>query len=230
MIRYCAIALLCLCAACTSSQTASPTPSASVTMSHPSIGTIIYSDTIYVAGSADGLASRFQVRATTGDDQVIAEGIIQPQDGTWSSQLPHHYEGDPTEITISAFAPDSGEEYDITSAVLSPVENRPEGTYGLILQPTEGDTAGGEQVPLFGIISGVEADELTITLMMSSGDTSTQTVPIDYPNRMDEIPWQADLMTSEQTGPATISLSYTDSDGTINLLDEVNIVLTAIAG
>lgn len=236
MLRYwAAFLLLGFCAACMATSTDTPPieTSASVTINAPSIGTVIYSDRIYVAGTADALPeNNFQLEVATVADEVLGEAIIEPQNGEWNVQLPHNYTGDPTEITIRAYAEgaEAGTEYDIAAAVLSPADNRPEGTYGLILQPSDGDTAGGEQIPLFGVISGIDADELIVRLIMGDEIITEQIISVDYPNRADEIPWQADLSTSERTGPVTITVGYADAEDGFILLDEVSIVLTAIAG
>lgn len=229
------LALL-LAAACT------PTPSATqptdtfetfVTIESPRIGTVIYSGTIYVAGTTnESMNDAFQIEVITGNSDVIARSIVTPIDGQWDVQLPHAYTGDPTEITIIASVSDgeTSAELDLASAVLSPIGNRPDGIYGWILQPANGDTAGGEQIPVFGVVSGPGMQEIIVTLGMGDEEISRTSLAIDYPNKLDEIPWQLDLLTDNRTGPVQITLGYIDENGTFIVLDEVELVLTAVAG
>ena len=229
------LALL-LAAACTSTPSATqPTNTFEtfVTIESPRIGTVIYSGTIYVAGTTnDSMNDAFQIQVITGNGDIIAESTVTPIDGQWDVQLPHAYTGDPTEITIIASVSD-GEtfaELDLASAVLSPISNRPNDHYGLILQPTNNDTAGGEQIPVFGIVSGPGIQEIIVTLSMGEEEISRTTAAVDYPNKLDEIPWQVDLLTDNRTGPDQVTLAYEDETGNFAVLDEVELVLTAIAG
>ncbi|MCA9894705.1 MAG: hypothetical protein KC615_17080 [Anaerolineae bacterium] len=204
-----------------------------VTIDLPRIGTIIYADTIYVAGTSNAsMEDGFLIQVITANSDVIADGSVQPTDGHWDVQLPHSYTGDPTEITIVASLSDgqTSAELDLASAVLSPEVNRPDGIYGLILQPTNGDTGGGEQIPVFGVVSGLSTGEIVIGLTMGGDEISLATLAIDYPNSLDEIPWQVDLPTEDTTGPVTLTLSYKDETGNLVLLDEIELVLTAVAG
>lgn len=228
--------ILVLAAACTPTSTEAPpthTFETFVTIEAPRIGTVIYSGTIYVAGTTNSsMNDAFQIEVVTANGDVIADTTITPIDGQWEVQLPHAYTGDPTEVTIMASVSDgeTSAELDLTSAVLSPISNRPDGLYGLILQPTNNDTAGGEQIPVFGIVSGPGIQEIIVTLTMGDEEISRTTEPIDYPNKLDEIPWQVDLLTDNRTGPVKVTLGYEDEAGEYIAFDEVELVLTAVAG
>jgi len=211
-----------------------PTPIASVNFDTPQMGTIIYSDTIYASGTATGLNEDFILRVISADQEKIAEVIVSPEGGTWEIQIPHSYTGDPTEITLIAlpFTSDdiTSADLGVTAVVLSPTEVRPDGIYGLILQPTSSEVVGGEQIPVFGVISGLTGETLVVSLVAGDRILSTQELRFEYPNPLDEIPWMADLSTSARTGSAMLSLSYTDSEGRSTLLDSVDIVLSEAAG
>lgn len=228
--------ILVLAAACTPTSTGAPpthTFETFVTIEAPRIGTVIYSGTIYVAGTTNNsMNDAFQIEVITANGDVIAESTVTPIDGQWNVQLPHAYTGDPTEVTIIASVSDgeTSAELDLASAVLSPIGNRPDDHYGLILQPTNNDTAGGEQIPVFGIVSGPGIQEIIVALTMGDEEISRTTAAVDYPNKLDEIPWQVDLLTDNRTGPVKITLGYEDETGNFAVLDEVELVLTAVAG
>lgn len=210
------------------------TPAASVNFDLPQTGTIIYSDTIYASGTATGLNDSFVLKVVSANQDNIAEITVSLEAGNWKTQIPHSYTGDPTEITLMALPiTTSGEtSFDLGMAVvvLSVPELRPEGTYGLVLQPTSSEVVGGEQIPVFGIVSGLEDETLIVSLLAGDQTLSTQEFSQEYPNPLDEIPWVADLFTSGRTGPATLTLSYVDSEGGSTLLDSVDIVLSEAAG
>lgn len=228
--------------ACTPSDTApatTPIPTAvplqgQVSITSPTNGSVLYSEVIYLNGTASDLADGpFQLVVVGVEDDVIAETTIQPEDGTWTTELIHGYTGDPAEVTILARSADTtiAGDYDIVSVILSSLENRPEGTFGRITSPQEGGVIGGDSALIFGTASGIPDNILTLTLESSEGDLISEreiTLPSPYP--IDDVAWTAELDTNGFTGAATLTVAYVSEDGTNEMLDSIRLNISSIAG
>lgn len=228
-----------LCVACTPSANVAAPPSTpalsgSVDILFPQDGTIIYSELIYLSGTAQGLPSEgFRLRLLDTAENAIAEATVQPQDGQWSVELPHNYTGDPTEVIILALPVDTtlSGDYDVASILLSTLANRPEGVYGSILAPLEGEAIGGDFVEVSGMASGVFENTIIIALENDSGVISQQIVTLNNPYFIDEVPWTASLPTQGALGPATVRMFVQDANsGEALTLAEVAIILGGAAG
>lgn len=203
-----------------------------VTIDQPESGSIIYAETMLLSGTASDVpAEGFLLRLTI-NEETIVESTIQPEDGVWSVQWVHQYTGEPTEATLTALSPNPlvQAEYITSLIVLSSVAHRPEGVFGRLLFPNDEEVLGGDQLEVRGTASGIPDNTLTVVLENSEGIISQQTAIIDNPFFIDEMIWSADLTVTGETGPATIRVYYTDESGEEVLLDEVDIMLSMVAG
>lgn len=197
----------------------------------PQNGSIIYAEAIQISGRLDGAAQQFAIRLVTPDDETITETTLDTQPGDWSVELAHGYTGDPTEVEIQAVS-SAGDVYDAATILLSDVSNRIEGSFALIHLPLDGDTVGGDMIPVQGRASGIAGDQLTVELVDSSNTViDTQIVTLNNPYVIDEVPWQADLALNEATGAATIRVSAPDVEsGEMIEYDRIAVVLSEAAG
>lgn len=230
------LTLFTACATIPSATDTPPTPtlSGSVDILFPQDGTIIYSELIYLAGTAQQTPTEgFRLRLLDAEENIIAETTVQPQDGEWSVELAHNYTGDPTEVIISASPLDTAlaSDYDVASVVLSTLENRPEGVYASILAPLEGESVGGDFIEISGTASGVFENTIVVRLENASDTISQQIVTLTNPYFIDEVPWTASLPTQGASGPVTVRVLAQDANSGQDItLSEVNISIGGAAG
>lgn len=214
------------------SATSTPNPG-QVTIQRPQTGAIIYGSTLYISGTAENLPTgQFRLSAVTASDEVIIDSPVTIENGVWSYETPNAYTGDPTELTISALPAAGGPELDVASVVISSEANRPEGTFGSILNPFEGETVGSGTIPLNGTASGLFEGTLNIDLKRPDGSVITGIVlTVENPGLIDEVPWQADIQTTDYRGPAVLRAYYHSAqDGTPITLATVPITIGDAAG
>ncbi|MEM9952679.1 MAG: hypothetical protein AAF846_13820 [Chloroflexota bacterium] len=216
--------------------TTQPTLQGSVDITSPASGSIIYSESIFVAGTSGNVGEDgFQIRVIAPDDSVLAEANIQPsEDDTWFVELVHEYTGDPTEVTLVATGtlPDNPLDYDIESIALAPLDLRPDGTFGNITSPEDGVQVGGDSILIAGRGSGFFENTFGLSLVDAEGDTIVEIpVTLNNPNFIDDVLWEAELPREGFLGNATIRMTYQDMEsGDIITLDEVEVVVGAAAG
>ncbi len=194
--------------------TQDPTLEGTVSITAPAISSIIYSETVHLAGQASGIpANQFQVQLVGPDDSVYATStVLVDANGKWQAEIPHGYSGEPTEITVNALP--VGEtlatrRYVAYSMVLAGLSYRPEGTFGSITRPVEGDTVGGDLIEVEGRGSGIYENTLLVSLITEDGAIiDNHIITLDNPNIMDDVPWKVDLTTNNYTGPAEIHIFY----------------------
>lgn len=237
MLRFWLIFTLILLAACTPSVPAAPTvaaPVGDVQITTPQTGSILYSPTLYVAGSAANLpAGGFILRAISADDTVIGETTLIPDGENWSVELAHTRPTEPTEITLYALPiGDVLGDYDVVSIVLSTEDQRPDGVFGMILTPFENDEMGGDMLPIYGTASGLFENTLIIALEQPDGTLlQEQVITVNNPGIIDEVPWTAEIPTNDYTGAALIRAYYEDaSTGEKITLASVTINIVFAAG
>jgi hypothetical protein len=228
-------------AGCTGGSPAAPTPTPPpststgvVTITQPQSGAIIYGPTVYLAGTAENVpGNRFRLTAMTADDQPLFDTSIIVENGQWSYEAPNTRTGDPVELTISAL-PDkaSGPDLDIVSIMLSNESQRPEGVFGSFTSPFDGDTVGGEVIPISGTASGLFEGNLNIGLEQPDGTViSGIVITVMNPGIMDEVPWQADMPTNGYRGPAVLRAYYHSAkDGSVVTLSTLSITVADAAG
>ena len=225
----CCICIVGLLAACNDAPAATPTPTETaigVEIASPSIGMIVYDNPLVVSGFADVVsAAGFKLQVFTALDDMLLDTEIQPENGTWSVEIPHNYEGDPVELSIIAFPADGtpNDDYDFVSVVIAPQDFRPEGTYAEIYSPAAGDRAGGEIIPVQGVASGM--DELRLTLENQETVLAQQFITVDGAGSLNEIPWLIELPTTGYTGRASVRLY----EGQI-MLDSIDLLIDDVAG
>lgn len=205
-----------------------------VSIETPAEASIIYSELLYISGTAQGLPDEGFLLVVLGmDDAVITETRITPAANQWSVEIPHGHTGDPTEITIVALPAAEGVvgAYDQVTVALSALEFRPPGPYGFIFWPFEGDTVGGDLLPVAGTASGIFENTIIISLEHNGSVLDEQIVTLSNPYFIDEVPWVTELATGSYTGPALIRLFIYDAqDGAQITLDSVEITISAAAG
>lgn len=228
---------LLLFAACvpTGQVTVAPSPTAtvtgSVTIETPHEGTVIYSEVIYISGTAANVSdNQFDLVLIGPDEAVIASSTVQVSDGgTWEIELPHTYNDTPAEVIMTARARVAGinGDYDAVTIGLAGLDYRPEDTFASVTFPPEGSTAGGEQFPVSGMVSGLTDQQLTVSLLAADGTAlDSQTITIDHPYPLDDVPWTGELATAGYTGDATLQISTSDQQ----TLDSINIRIETTAG
>jgi hypothetical protein len=203
-----------------------------VSIDYPQDGTVIYAEEVSLSGKSTGVG-QFRIELVNPDNKVIAGETVTPgADGKWSLQLKHGYTGEPTEITLAARPVSGGDDYDERTIALAGAQYRPQGTFGTILEPGEGGTAGGDEISVSGSASGVFENTLTVELSGGGKVISQQNVTLVNPGVVDEVPWIVSLPTNGYTGPAQL-IAYTTSakDGSRVVLGEVkNFTITTDAG
>jgi hypothetical protein len=214
-------------------QSSTVTTAGTVTITFPASGTVIYAESLYLAGQASGDAPQsFRLEVVGTDDSVIASTQVDNASGDWQVELIHGYTGEPTEVTIQA-VPLEGEGLLASSSVLlSSIAYRPEGAYGFILLPGDGDTVGGDSIPVEGSVSGVFENTFTLVLLDSAENIlDEQIITVFNPYFIDEVPYQADLAPGSYTGPAVIRAQITNAEGgDLIELGSVSITIDSSAG
>lgn len=209
-----------------------PTAQGTVTITSPLAGSTIFAEALFVSGTAaDVPADRFRLIVTTTDDAVLADTSVTVENGVWGVELVHEYTGDPVEALIVA-QNSAGDNYDAESVVIASMDDRPEGTFGLILEPQPDAVVGGDQIEVVGTGSGLFENTLIMQLREPDGTVIAETiVTIDNPYFVDERVWVADLATEGHTGPASILIGYESAEnGDFITLDETEIMVSEVAG
>ncbi len=211
--------------------TATPNPG-SVTIQTPQTGAMIYSPTLYLSGAANLPSNQFRLTVINALDETLLDTLITVQDGRWSYDMPNAPTGDPIEVTISALPATGGLDLDTVSVVLASEAQRPAGVYGAILAPFEGDTVGGEIIPVSGTASGLFEGALNVDLTKPDGTIISGIVlTVENPGMIDEVPWQTEISTSNYRGPAVLHAYYHSAkDGTPVTLAKVAITVAEAAG
>ena len=212
-----------------------PALEGTVNITVPASGSIIYSESLWLEGDAENVpAEGFKIRVVTAEDVVLAETTVQPTDGHWQIEVVHGYTGDPTEVSVYALPVDEAipQDYDIETILISPLDLRPEGVFGRILSPQEGDTPGGDEIPVIGSASGIFENQLTVALLQPDGtEISSVHVTMVNPYFIDEMIWEASLPTNDYTGPATIkAFTLSAEDGSEIPLGQIEVMVSRIAG
>lgn len=204
-----------------------------VRITFPQSGTVIYSEGLYVEGTAIDLPDEgFILRAVLPDDSVLVQTTIQPEDTSWSVEMLHNYTGNPTQIILEAIpANEADSYYSEQSLIVSNLEHRPEGTFGTLLSPIPDMSVGGDLIEIVGTASGIPDNTFTISLTERDGTTITELeYEIPTPYNIDEVLWIADMPIQGYTGLATVTITYVDADGETQTLGSADIVVSVVAG
>ena len=196
----------------------------------PTEGTLIYSEMLYISGTAQGLPdNRFELALIGPDDTDIATSVVRVSADTWEIELPHTYTDVPIEVIITARSTDPAVpgDYDLVTVALAGLVYRPEGTFGSITYPVEGSTVGGEQFEVGGTVSGLSDQQVTLQLLAADGTLlDSQVIAIDHPYPLDDVPWSGEMSTDGFIGEAVLQISTSNQ----NTLHSVNIRIEAAAG
>jgi hypothetical protein len=184
-----------------------------VEITYPLDGTIVYSELLYVSGTATDIPNKtFLIRLVGADDQKIVEAAVQPgEDGSWTVELAHGYNGEPMEMALLALPAvedvSNESDYAIHQIVVAAQSYRPQGSFGSITSPSEGGTVGGESFEVTGTVSGVFENTFILALMGEDGtEIDMKPVTMLNPYFLDEVPWVAELETNGYTGSAVIEV------------------------
>lgn len=207
-----------------------------VNITHPISGSIIYTESLFLQGTASNIpAEGFRIQLIAPDDSILAETIVQSEGETWQVEIVHEYNGEPIETIIIARSLDNAvlEDYDIESIVISSSEYRPEGTFGAIITPTSNTTVGGDQIPIIGRGSGFF--EGTFILALEEADDGAEisqlVVTMFNPYFLDDMIWEVDLPTNGFTGHAVLRMFYHDAaTGATIDIERIELVVSSIAG
>lgn len=208
------------------------TPEASgVIIAAPQAGTIIYAEMAFISGEVLEAEQTFRVELVDTEDNVIAETTLTESPGIWTAELEHGYDGDPTEITIRAVSEDDAV-LDSVSVMLSNMDERPDGSFGTIASPSDGDSIGGDSILVEGSASGLFENEFILALFDDAGESVAETfVLLNNPYFVDDVPWQAELIIGDYTGTGEIRAYYIDAEsGDEVTLDSVTVEVEPAAG
>ncbi|MFW5748657.1 MAG: hypothetical protein ACOCYT_03500 [Chloroflexota bacterium] len=185
---------------------------ATVRLTHPLAGAIIYAESLIVQGETVGSPQRFAVELVDIDGTTLARAALSTQPGAWSIELPHGFRGDPVEASLRLVPEQPGVtgEYDRVTLLLSTLDQRPEGPILSVGLPSAGDRVGGDTIPVEGRASG--GSTLTLTLTDAS-DTllDQQMIILTNPYRVDDLPWTASVSPGAYTGPALLTVQLDDA-------------------
>ncbi|MBC8099192.1 MAG: hypothetical protein H7Y11_07095 [Armatimonadetes bacterium] len=224
------VGLWCLLTAC-GAATTTTTPVASVTLSAPPDGAVIYASALDVAGVYSGTPpnTRLSVLVVDATGQSIARSSIDATaDAPWSLEVVHGYTGDAQPMTVQVLAPD-GAVLASSTVLFAPLSERPDGAFITLLTPENGRTIGGDAVLVSGTASGIRDNRLTLTLTGDDGSTvATQSVTLAGRYPMDELPWSATLPLGDYTGNAILRATY--HDGQREQTESLSVSVTGSAG
>jgi hypothetical protein len=219
---------------------APPTPTVppivgDVQITTPVTGSIIYAPTIYLSGTASGIpAGGFRLLITSAEDETIADTTVTTSGDTWAVEFPNPVTDTPVEITILALPTDATVpgDYDVVSVMLAAESLRPEGVFGTINAPFDGDSPGGDIIPVFGTASGLFEGTMNLALEQPDGTVISELVlTVPNPGMMDEVPWAAEVTTNGYRGEAVIRAYYHSArDGEKITLDTVTVTVQDAAG
>lgn len=227
-------------AACSPSQNTSTQTGASgsasmeearVLVQSPADGSVIYAELLYAAGIVQHEAQAgFRLLLVDAAENTLAETIIYPDDNAnWRVELPHQYQGEPSEMTLISLPLDaeSAEGYSTTPLIVAGLAHRPEGTFGSIRLPHDGLTVGGESLLVEGTISGVGDVPVRIQLIPNNDPRPLDSAVVESssPYALDETLWRIELSTAFYIGPARLVLVTDDV-----ILAEIGITITEAAG
>jgi len=194
---------------------------------------VFYSEVLNLSGTAQDMVNdRFRIRVINALDEVIAETVVTVQDEQWEVSLVHGYTGEPMQLNIFAL-PENTQfvgDYALLTTIISDLEYRPDGLYGAILYPLADDVVGGDQIEVYGTLSGT-SQPAWVQLVIDDEVISEFETTYQNTTRVDEMWWETELiLPTDYAGPATLKLGYKDDTGSFVEVEAVNIMLSIIAG
>lgn len=213
-MRFYPVIIIALLTACQSAASTpapasvTPTRTGSIEINAPPEGAVLYSEVIAIRGTvADLPDDAFLLLLTGPDGSTIASAQVRNASTHWQVELPHSYIGEPIEVTIAAspLDPTLPVEYALRTVALAGLSYRPAGAFGSITFPTDGSSVGGESLLIRGTASGVPDNRLSISLIAEDATLlDSQSISIDNPYMIDDVPWSAEVNTNDYTGPARL--------------------------
>jgi hypothetical protein len=221
---------------CTAGQPS--TPSAAVPspdeaqITHPRPGTVLYADTVVIAGIAAYPYGTSLSLYLDSPSWAIGPLAVPVRDNAWSVEVPLPAPGETSALEIALVAgelPD-GPRLDLLRIVQAPLATRPAGAFGAIYAPDGSGVTGGDSIPVRGSVSGWGEASLLVALYAGGERIAAAPIAVDHPHPLDEVAWEVDLMSDGFTGPATLRLMATQADESETILDEVDLMFSAVAG
>lgn len=201
---------------------------------YPPNGTVIYAEVIAVHGTMFGAQDlTFTVQVNTIDGQLIAQTDVATERGDWQVELPHTYSGEPVEAVLRVIPIGVSEGiYTSVPLVIAGLSHRPEGVFGSLTRPTEGEVVGGDSIPVEGMASGVFEGTINLALVTPEGGIiSEQIVTVMNPYFVDQVPWRSELVTNGHIGLARVWMYIISAnDGLFITLGEANVIIEVSAG
>ena len=242
LILLAALFVLGACGSSKSPSSTTPAPTdippltGSVSITTPESGSVVYSEVMFVSGTASDLpGNQFTLELVAPDDSIIAQSpVVVGSDGSWSIEIPHGYNGEPIEVIVQAVPENAQptEIYDAKLIAMAAQSYRPEGTFGSISFPLDGLEIGGDSIEVQGTASGLFEGSFILELDDANGnviDSHPETTANPY--YIDEVPWVSSLATNGYTGAAVIrAYAISARDGTEIPLASVSVTITVEAG
>ena len=221
------------CGALPGGPTPTPDPLAgTVTLTTPPDGAVIYASALYVAGTLADVPSKTLMVRLRADDQVLAQARVDAAQGEWSVEIVHGYNGMPTPVTVEVVPFDAPEAGVLASSqvMFASLDDRPEGSFVILLSPEDGREIGGDEVLVSGTASGIPGRTFTVSLTDSNSQTlDTKMVTLSGRHEIDEYPWEVALQTQGYVGNAVIRVTAGD-DPEAEPLAAISVVMTSAAG
>lgn len=166
--------------------------------------------TVMLLASACNLDT--QVAITPIDADLIAETDSAPQPtplpGVDVNPAPDGSNPLPTRTPVGTVAPRPTSQGSIPAGDLAPLPTSETGERASITSPQNGATLRNGVVEVSGVVSNLPQDEFTLAFVAPNGVTiNEQTITVNNPNQVADVPWTAAFQVSSYTGQAEIRLS-----------------------
>lgn len=195
----------------------------------PSAGDILYAELIYISGDIQTAPQTLRAQLRDIDDNILITAPIMTQFGNWSVEIPRpHYMGETTIEIVSAIDPTVIHER--IPVFLGDSANRPKGTFGSLITPSDGDQIGGDTILVSGRASGVVDNKIQLILQSGDGTIAIHEVILNHPYAMDDVLWKTDLPLAGLSGSVTLTAYFTSPDAPDPIFSRVTLVITQVAG
>jgi len=207
----------------------SPPTAGEILVFAPHAGDTVYAELIYMTGEIQNAPQTLIAQIYDVDNNLLATAPIPIQFGKWTIEMLRPiYIGEATIQIVSAV--NSTAIHATIPIFLGDIKNRPSGTFGSLITPSDGDQAGGDTILVQGRASGVVDNKIQLVLENGDGVTILHEVIILNPYGVDDVLWQTDLPIAGVSGSATLTVYFTHPDVPDPILSRVTLVITQVAG
>lgn len=114
----------------------------------------------------------------------------------------------------------------VTSSSADPLPTSETGERASITSPANGSTLFTGTIEISGVVSNLPDDEFQLALVTGSGvPVNEQTITVNNPNNVADVPWTAAMTVSRYTGPAQLRVSARNRNGEMVLLARLDITM-----